>query len=488
MYISFHRRKIALFLFLFLLLPFSLHAYNFLYIHPTTGKPIGWEPGTTIKYYLDPGPFKYLTNDQAHALLKEAMKIWENASPYANVPHFEFVGYLPEDVNGTNYQKYVSLGTCSTSDLSLCPTDAQKNLQTVIIFDEDGSILKKELCRIGGCSASSGARVFGGSSQNPGNIIQGIVVLGGDIVSNSPSLGSAIYFTLGIMTHELGHLLGLAHTLINQEVFIQSEWDQYKSSIPTMMQVLFPDRTGKGEKDQITLNPDDIAGISNLYPSNTFSQNTGTIKGTITKSDGTPMMHVNVIARNIEDPLCEAYSFLSGRICPPKFIGTSSGPCGDINGNSVESGDFSISGLPASTYTLEVEEVADKSLAQTLAPGLFDEFIFGDAEFWNEGDVANEPNTLSSTITLAAGETKDNINIILNRSAVTSDRIKYIPLSTFTRGLGTQCQPTSKNYATLLGVSEPSGTLEKTGNPTVHERITPGGCSLIELHKQNTWP
>jgi len=474
---------------LFLFLPFSLHAYNFLYIHPTTGKPIGWQPGTTIKYYLDPGKLGRLTNEQAHTLLKEAMKIWENASPYANVPHFEFAGYLPEDVDGTNYQKYVSLGQCYEDDLSQCESEAQKNLQTVIVFDEDSSILQNVLCKIGGCAATSGAKVFGGSSSNPGNIVQGIAVFRVGNTPGNDSLGSEVYFALGVMTHEIGHLLGLAHTVVNQEIANDAD----KSYFPTMMSIIFPDNSRLGEKDQMTLAPDDIVGISNLYPSNTFSQNTGTIKGKILKSDGTPMMHVNVIARNIEDPLCEAYSFLSGRVCPVNThsLTLNMDSCFDNNGSGlVESGNFSFSSLPAGAYTLEVEEVANTQLAQTLAPGLFDEFIFGDAEFWNENDIANESNTLSSTITLAAGETKDNINIILNRNSVTDDRIKYIPLSTFTRGLGTQCQPTSKNYATLLGVSEPSDTSGNTsgGNPIVHERITPGGCSLIELHKQNTWP
>src|SRR3989338_8252 len=94
------------------LLPSLSFPYNFLYIHPTSGEPITWEPGTTIEYYLDPGDLGRLTNDQAHTLLQEAMKIWEEASPYAQVPHFEFAGYLPEDVTGENYGDYVSLFQC----------------------------------------------------------------------------------------------------------------------------------------------------------------------------------------------------------------------------------------------------------------------------------------------------------------------------------------------------------------------------------------
>ena len=162
-------RSVRLILLGFLLLsPIPAFAYNFLYIHPTTGKPIKWDNTQTIQYYLDPGPWGSLTNDQAHILLKEAMKLWETASPDANPPKFEFAGNLPEDVDGTNYQKYVSLFKCYADDLSACQSDAQKDLKTVIIFDNDNSILENELCRIGGCGASSGETSESDSSFLPG--------------------------------------------------------------------------------------------------------------------------------------------------------------------------------------------------------------------------------------------------------------------------------------------------------------------------------
>lgn len=471
---SFMRRSLLLAL-LFCTLSPRIWAYNFLYVHPTTGQPIRWNNTQTIKYWLDPGPLGSLTNEQAHTLLKEAMKIWESASPNANVPKFEFAGLLPEDVDGTNYQKYVSAGQCYSSDLSTCPSEAQKNLQTVIVFDDDNSILGTGLCQIGGCSANSGAKVFSGDSADPGNIVEGIAVFSSDIVSDSPSLGAGIYFTLGIMVHELGHLLGLAHTVVNQEIYIDSEWSTLKSDVPTMMSVLFPDQTGKGEKDQLTLSPDDVAGISFLYPSDTFVAETATIKGKVLKSNGSPMQFANVIARNVEDPLCEAYSFVSGRICPEgtRVSDLTNGICLAVGKSErVETSDFVLSGLPVGTYTLEIEEVADDSLAMTLAPGIEGAYIYGDAEFWNEGETVSESKLTSSTITLTAGETIENVDIVLDRSEVTTDRIKYIPLDTFTPGPGTRCQPTTTNYAALLGLSDPSETNSTATTPHA-------GCSLV---------
>ena len=444
----------------------TLSAYNYLYIHPTTGEPVGWEHGTTIQYWLDPGPLGRFTNDQARVLVQEAMKIWEEASPYANVPHFEFVGYLPEDINGTNYQEYVSLFSCYEDDLGSCPTQAQKDLKTVIIFDEDDSILNNELCKITNCSALAGARVFEGSGSNPGFIKQGIFVLG--------SFGGAdttrVSAVMGTMIHEIGHLLGLAHTSINQEAYIDSneEFDRYMVSMFIAISGTPVDQEVTGA----TLNPDDIAGISVLYPSETFATDTATIKGKILKADETPNYYTNVIARNVDDPLCEAFSFLAGRICQ---FASSAVFCDEPVDNNSE---YIIWGLPPGTYTLEVEDIADDNLAMTLAPGLVDPFIYGDAEFWNEGDAAGDASYLTSnTITLAAGETRENVDIILNRSEVTDARIKYIPLDTFTPGPGTRCpEEPPVDYAEMIGIDEGDSSTGSTDSTTSGSS---GGCSLV---------
>lgn len=450
-------KKIAVLALLFLSSPLS--AYNFLYIHPTEGRALSWGSGTTIRYYLDPGPMGRLTNDQAHTLLKEAMKVWE-AIP--GVPQFEFAGYLPEDVNGTNYQNYVSLNRCYTDDLDSCPTEVQKNLHTVIIFDEDNSILNGELCRIGGCSANAGAKVFEGSSSNPGNIVQGILVLGGLAGDSTTKINTVV----GLMLHELGHLLGLAHTSINQEAIIE-DLKGYGLYIPTMYAATSSSSNLNAAKSSATLNPDDIAGISALYPDAAHS--TGTITGQIFKSDEAPMMHVNVIARSTEDPLCEAYSFLSGRSC--ELVQSI---CETLDPEFQDS-TYTISGLPPGNYTIEVEEVASDGLGSTLAPGLIpDEDIFGDSEFWNDNDIPAESHLDSSVITLTAGEIRADIDIILNRNEVTEDRIQYIPLPDFSQAIDTLCpESPTIDYAALIGIDESSATNDDPSSGSS------GGCSLL---------
>ncbi|QQR81241.1 MAG: hypothetical protein IPJ69_03640 [Deltaproteobacteria bacterium] len=448
-------------LILFLLFsPSSLWAYNFLYINPTSREPIGWEPGTTIHYYVDPGPLGLLTNEQARALIRAAMDIWEDTSPYANVPHFQYEGLLAEDVNSSNYQDFVSRGTCFTSSISSCPSQAQRDIKTVIIFDNDGTILNRELCSLTGCGAYGDAQVFSGDVSNPGYIVSGTVVLGTFVASDLSTINNS----LGTIVHELGHMLGLAHPALNQQFYS----DPTKSTlIPTMELSSAPGIADFSGNNTSSLNPDDIDGMIQLYPSSTSSSHMGVISGEIFKSDGTPMMYANVIARNEDDPFCEAYSMLSGRICPlgSHSLTLNMSSCFDnMGGGIVESGKFNIL-VPPGTYTLEVEEITNQTLASVVAPGLVEPFLYGDAEFWNLEDSATEDSSVKSSISVTAGETKENINITLNRSSVIADRIKYISYTTTDSITTTHCQSNPTDYATVLGLSNSAPSA--------------GGCSLI---------
>jgi len=442
-----------------LFLPRTAPAYNFLYTHPDTGEPIAWEAGTTIEYWVDPGPLGRLSNEQALTLVQEAMKIWENASPLADVPQFEFAGFLPEDVDGTNFEKYVSLFPCYTDTLDECDSEAQKNLQTVVIFDDDRSILGTELCRIGGCGASAGARVFEGSRQDPGNILQAIYVIG-------PTWGSPdsqITASVGVMAHEVGHVLGLAHSSVNQQDELDSNFGAVRPHLrPTMYwRSNWPDPFR--DTNYVTLHPDDIAGIATLYPNTNFDSNTVEISGMVFRSNGTPLKHTNVILRNIDDPLCEAYSFLSGRFC---IHSRNTNRC--LN----EDGQYILSGMPAGAYTLEVEEIVSSAQAASMAPGLFEAFLTGDAEFWNNDDRANEDRLASSLLTVLAGETITGLDIVLSASEVADDRIPFIDLAIFESGDEARCPLTpSIDYAALIGIDE---SPQSSQAPSAA-----GGCSLI---------
>lgn len=429
--------------------PTLLVAYN-PYHTTKLGKPIGWDNTKPIQYYLDPGTLPGYTNDQLHTLLQEAMKLWENV-PNANVPRFEFAGYLPEDVNKDNYSKYVDVYRCFTDNMEYCKyPELHEDLKTRIIFDADNWILDNVVSPIEDASAQAGPLTYeGGFFTDIKYILQSQAVFGIE-----PSNTAEV---VGWMAHELGHLLGLAHTSLMDQLYALPDilespaWDMY---VPTMAY-------GSGSTGT-TLNPDDMAGISVLYPSADFSEVTSTIKGIVKTADGTQAQGVNVVARNIADPACMIYQFPSGKYCPHEGI-ILTATCLTPNG------EYEISGLPAGDYVIDVQEI--DSEYSTLM-NLIYRPIAGDAEFWNEGDQASEDPYAYTIISLAAGETRENVDIILNRSEVTEDRVKFIPLdvllANFPLPATTACTDTTIDYAALIGKDEGSD-----------DTPTSAGCSLI---------
>ena len=427
-------------------------AYNFTYVDPDIGEPIGWEPGTTIEYYLDPGAAGVLTNDQAHTLLKEAMAIWESV-PYANVPHFEFAGYLPEDVNGDNYQAYVSLDQCYTSDLESCPTEPYKNLKTLIIFDPDNAILDNEFCRISGCSSNAGPKVFDGYFSNRGSFRQGIAVFGNKLNSDNT------VEIVGTFVHELGHLLGLAHPSLNQQLY-GNDIDSIEDASIFLASM---DTNLPWSRDN--LNPDDIAGLSTLYPNERFLAELGSIRGEVQKSDGSPMTHANVIARDIEDSWCKAYSILTGISCSGPTLES----CEDF---SLADGSFLLGGLPPGAYTLEVEGFEDPEYAFTVAPGLVDPYIPGEAEYWNENDLPDEDPLAYTVINVSAGTTNDSIIFVLRDTQYSQDYDPFLAASVIGPLVQSSCAKSTTDWDGLIGRDNQDDSSSTSSGPA-------GGCSLI---------
>ncbi len=135
-----------------------------------------------------------------------------------------------------------------------------------------------------------------------------------------------------IATHEIGHLWGLGHSALGE-----TEQVTGGRRVIAKGSVMFPIAFSPGNTLDRVLQPDDVAGISDLYPAGDFQSETGSVTGQVTKN-GKGVFGAHVLAF--------------------------SPSAGTLVGNFTQdsNGAFTISGLAPGPVILRAEPVDDADL------------------------------------------------------------------------------------------------------------------------------
>ncbi len=240
--------------------------------------PLAYSP-PTVNLNYDLGSLGTRTKAQADAIVTNAVALWTNVGT-ATITIGRGAD-LPVDVDSaatglTSYTNYLS----NFSD-GLNP----------VVYDTDGSLTDLLLY----AGAKNSVLGFAGSAYylSPTcRYAEGQAVISGFLAVDDTTLSNVI-------THEIGHLIGLDHTQLDSD---QGLTPTPPSNYPMMYPVAYRGTT--------TLHEDDVAAVSALYPDATLSSVYGQLSGTFVLADGvSPVLGANLWAQ--ETTTHNLYSIVS---------------------------------------------------------------------------------------------------------------------------------------------------------------------------------
>jgi hypothetical protein len=354
------------------------------------GQPFRWaHGGIGIPFNPDQGGLGPLTHAQAVAQTTAAFQAWADI-PSAVATHTN-AGELSLDVNETNFMPFLE------------PT-APDGL-SAIIYDENGAIFDLLF------GPDSGVLGFASPewlNNATGEIVEGVAFMNGGALLGPNAFPVAEF--LSVQVHEFGHYQNLAHTVVNGQAagFDDTTGPTPNDTFPRPasfaghIETMYPFLFVNG--GQATPAKDDIAMFSFLYPEPSFAASTGSIAGRIIAPNNTTRVTgVNVIARNVADPIDDAVSAISGDFA------------GDPSSSAPFAGEYTLRGLtPGAQYAVFVDEILAGGFStepRTPLPGP-EEFYNGASES-NDGSI-DDPAAFT-TVMPAAGVPVTGINIVFNR-------------------------------------------------------------------------
>jgi hypothetical protein len=177
-----------------------------------------------------------------------------------------------------------------------------------------------------------------------GEIVESDIFLNSAFTWSTAAGGEAGRYDLqSVATHEIGHFVGLGHSALGETEIPPGGGRRVLASGA----VMFPIAFAAGNIADRELQPDDIAGVSDLYPDGNFRANTAVAPGRVLIG-GHGLLGAHVVAFN------------------PR-TGTSIGALSLTQG-----GDFEIAGLTPGPHVIRVEPLDDADISSFLGEVVVD--------------------------------------------------------------------------------------------------------------------
>ena len=261
----------------------------------------------------------------------------------------------------------------------------------LITFSDDEYDFGSSVLAVGLTTSFVEATLFDGDWVRPGQIVDADMIFNPAQDFRTQTWGSFGTYIQGVATHEVGHLFGLSH-----------------SAVPTstMFFVLPPGL------DAITLESEDEQAIFKAYP-DAATLDAGTrLSGSIQTSTA--------------DPVSGGAVFVT------------STATGDTVGLdfTLPDGSWEFANLPAGSYEIAIHPLDGSSGIGFLLPGYVNDLVDSTAtvlfvpEYWDLAESDSDDPSAKDAITLAAGEVRTGVDIILNVDNTPPTVTEAIPADT----------------------------------------------------------
>ena len=303
-----------------------------------------WLHPDRIPFALHAAGSDDLSPTLTHALIRESFQVWSDV-PTARVD------FVDQDTTRS--------------------VPRQRDGRNLIYFDETGHYL--DAPPETGVIAITRIR----SHFETGHITDADIIFNGRDFrfSASDDDGDRLVNLKDVAIHEIGHLLGLEHTPLDGPPHIR----------PTMNPFNHSDDSG----DAQSLEPDDIAGVSFLYPAIGYQATVGSIAGQIRDFDQQPLFGTHIKAENLDTG--ELFSTVSG-----------------AEPSAATVGHYRLHGLTPGRYRLSLAPIAGAITEENFG-GVFTDFVTGfPAEFYDNA----RDDAYARVLDLAAAQHIDDVDFI----------------------------------------------------------------------------